>query len=88
MAEGGISSIHSLKKRTTDLQGWKYTDRFVKVNPSISRQDELHVTVNSSNASISAAHLLSIIIEPLLKKNCASTRQVSFVYLQLVAHAF
>jgi hypothetical protein len=39
-AEGCISSIHFCKKRATDfsdLHGWKSTDRFVKVNPSISR---------------------------------------------------
>jgi hypothetical protein len=33
--EGSISSMHSRKKRATDLRGWKYKDRFVKVNPSI-----------------------------------------------------
>jgi hypothetical protein len=88
MAEGGISSIHSCKKRATDLHSWKFKDRFVKVIPSISRYGELHVKVNPSNASISAAHLRSNIIEPLLRKTCSSTGQVSFVYLLLVVHAF
>jgi hypothetical protein len=32
MAEGSISSIYSCKKRATDLSGWKYEDRFVKLN--------------------------------------------------------
>jgi hypothetical protein len=43
MAEGGISSIisiHSRKKRATDLHGWKCKDHFVKVNLSISRYGE------------------------------------------------
>jgi hypothetical protein len=67
-AEGGISSIHSRKKRATDLHAWKSKDSFVKVNPSISRYGELHIKVNPSNASISAAHLPSNIIEPLPRK--------------------
>jgi hypothetical protein len=43
--------------------------------------------VNPCNASISAAHLRSNVIKPLPRKNCASTRQVSFIYLQLIAYA-
>jgi hypothetical protein len=75
MVEGGISSIHSRKKRATDLSGWKYKleDCLVKVNPSISRQgrgeSESHVKLNPSDASISAAHLRSNILEPLPRKN-------------------
>jgi hypothetical protein len=68
MAEGCISSIHSRKKRATDLHGWKYKNHFVKVNCSLSRQGELHVKMNPSNASISAAHLRINIIEPLQRK--------------------
>jgi hypothetical protein len=50
MAEGGISSIHSRKKRATDLSGWKYKDSFIKVKPSNSRQGESHVKSNPSDS--------------------------------------
>jgi hypothetical protein len=78
MAEGCISSIHSRKKRATDLRGSKYKNDFVKVNCSLSRQGESHVKVNPSNASISAAHLRHNIIEPLHRKKLRLNTQGEF----------
>ena len=70
----------------TDLRCWKYKNRFVKVNSSISCQGELHVKVNPS---ISAAHLWSNILAPLPKKTIAPehTMSVSFTYNLVCTHS-
>jgi hypothetical protein len=67
MAEGGISSIRSRKKKATDL-GWKYKDCFVKVKLSISRKGEPNVKMKLVNPSISAAQLKLNILASLLRK--------------------
>ena len=36
LAEGGISSLHSRKKKATDLSGWKYKDRFINPDTGLS----------------------------------------------------
>jgi hypothetical protein len=36
LAEGGISSLHSRKKKATDLSGWKYKDSFINPDTGLS----------------------------------------------------